>query len=198
MAPMGILRTKAIAALAVLVVALTACETPPPVLSFPELTYSHLGQMRLDVGAMDVVSEYRSPMAKPHVEHQFPVSPEKALRRWAADRLKPEGAEGTARFVIIDAPVTETVLKKDESFKGTFTTQQTERYEAVLEAALEIETVRGRGRAAARVSRSITVPEDASLNDREQEWFKLVEAVMNDFNGEMDRQIRQHLVNWLK
>ena len=198
MAPMGILRTKAIAALAVLVVALTACETPPPVLSFPELTYGHLGQIHLRVGAMDVVSEYRSPMAEPHVEHLFPVSPERALRQWAADRLKPEGAEGVARFVITDARVTKTVLKKDETLTGKFTKQQTERYEAVMEAALEIQTGQGRGRGAARVSRSVTVREDASLNDREQMWFDLIEDVMNDFNGEMDKQIRQHLVNWLK
>jgi hypothetical protein len=198
MASMGILRTKAIAALAVLVVALTACETPPPVLSFPDLTYGHHGQMRLNVASLEVVSEYRSPMAKPHVEHLFPVSSEKALRQWAADRLKPDGLEGVARFVIIDAPVTETVLKKDETFKGKFTTQQTERYEAVIEATLEIKTAQGSGHAAARVSRSITVPEDASLNDREQEWFNLVEALTNDFNREMEKQIRQHLVNWLK
>ncbi len=194
---MGTLRSKAITVLAVLVVALTACETPPPVLSFPELTYGHLGRIRLDVATLDVVSEYRSPMAKPHVEHLFPVPPEKALRQWAADRLKPEGLEGTARFVITDARVTETDLKKDRTLKGKFTIQQTERYRAVIEATLEIETAQGRGRAATRVSRSITVPEDASLNDREQEWFKLIEAVMTDFNGEMDRQIRRHLVNWL-
>ena len=178
-------------------VTLAACETPPPTVTYADLTYSHLGQMRLNVASIEVVSEYSSSMAKPNVEHMFPTPPEKALRQWAADRLEATGLEGVARFVITDAAVIETPLKKDDSLKGKFTKQQSERYEARVAARLEIETAQGKGLSEARNMHSITVREDASLNEREREWFRLTEKAMNGFDAEMEKQIRRYLVNWL-
>ena len=194
---MFLLRSITIACAAMVLSVLAACETPPPELTFPELTYAHLGQMRLQVGTVNVHSKYRSPMQAPNVEHLFPVSPERALRQWAADRLMAGGYEGEAHFVIIDARVVETPLTKDTTFTGTFTKQQSERYEATVEAVLELGAERGRANARARASRSMTVREDDSLNDREKKWFRLIEDLMSDFDREMERQIKTHLVNWL-
>ena len=179
--------------------ALGACETPMPAQTLPGLTYEHLKPFRLDVAAVDVVSQYRSPMQKPNVEHLFPTPPEKALRRWAQDRLKAAGKGATARFVILDARATETPLKIDKSFWGAFKRQQSERYDATVEATLEILDSRGfrKGFANARASRSRTVREDATLNERERTWFELTEALMKDFDAELERNIRQHLGGFL-
>ena len=182
-----------------LVVFLAACDTPVVTQTLPELTYGHLSQFTLDVADIAVAAKYLPPMQAPNVDHLFPTPPGKALRRWAADRLKAGGRRGSARFVIIDARVTETALKVDKSFTGAFTKQQTRRYDATVEVSLEVLDDRGfrKGFANARVMRSRTLREDASINDRERMWFDLTEALMRDFNAELEKNIRQYLSGYL-
>jgi hypothetical protein len=45
----------------------------------------------------------------------------------------------------------------------------------------------------AEAERSVTIPEDASLRDREQVWFKLSEMVMNDLDAELEKSLYQHM-----
>ena len=182
-----------------LVVFLAACETPVATQTLPELTYGHLSTFTLDVADVHVAAKYLPPMKAPNVEHLFATPPGKALRRWAADRLKAGGRRGTARFLIINAAVTETRLKVDKSFTGAFTKQQSRRYDATVEVSLEILDDKGfrKGFANARVSRSRTLREDATINDRERMWFDLVEALMGDFNAELEKNIRQYLSGYL-
>ena len=52
------------------------------------------------------------------------------------------------------------------------------------------------GRSAPR--RFTTMREDVSLNERDRIWFKEVEAMMTDFNAEMEKNVRQYLGAWLK
>jgi len=186
-------RRCALAGLVALVLA--ACQTPPPVQRLPDLTYGHLDRLNLDAAAIEVVSEYRSPMKEPNVEHFFPTSPQTALERWAADRLDAAGRQGIARFVIKDARGTATPLAIDKGLTGAFKKEQSVRYEASIEALLEIVDERGfrKGFASARVSRTRTLGEDATLNERDKTWFDLTEAVMRDFNAEMEKNIRQYL-----
>lgn len=179
--------------------ALSGCETPIPDQRLPELTFGHLAPLRLDVSVVEVVADYRSPLQPPNIEHMFPTSPEKALRQWARDRLRAAAPAGRARFVIVNAAVTETPMTIDRGFAGMFKKEQSERYDATLEASLEILDGRGfrRGFATARVTRSTTVREDVSLVDREREWFALVEGLMQDFDAEIERNIRQYLGGFL-
>jgi len=179
--------------------ALAACETPVEVEKFPELTYSHLPPFRLNVLTVDIKSDYRPPMAAPNVDHLFPTPPKKALERWAKDRLKAEGQTGSARFTIIDASIIETVLPRDKGLTGALTKQQAFRYDATVEASLEIMDAKGfrKAFATARVKRSRTVREDATLNDRDRIWFVLVESLMKDFNAEMEKNIRQYMQGYL-
>ena len=186
---------RAFPIIAVLSFLLAACETPAPAQKFPDLTFVHLGALNLNVASVEVVSDYRAPLKKPNVEHLFPAPPDHALKRWARDRLKAGGERGLARFVIAQAAVTETPLKMKTGLTGAFTTDQAERYDAVIEATLEIFGADGirKGFASARVTRSRTVAEDISLNDREKMWFGLTEALMKNFNTEMENNIRSHL-----
>ena len=184
---------------AMLAAMLTACETAPPKQRLFDLTFADLPILTLDVARLEVVSDYAPPLKAPNVEHLFPTPPEAGLRRWAADRLKAGGKKGSARFVIVNAAVTEAALPVTKGLKGAFKKEQSERYEAVVEASLEILDARGfrRGFASARVSRSRTVREDASLNAREAAWFALTEALLNDFDKELEKNIRQYLLGFL-
>lgn len=181
--------------------ALTGCQTPPPHQRLPQLTYGHLGTLRLDVARVEIVDEYQEPLRPPNVDHLFSTPPEQAMRRWANDRLSATGTPGRfARFVIQDAKVIETQLPRTPGLAGHFTTDQTQRYDLTLSAAIEIREERGNfrdGYATASASRSRTVREDITVNEREKIWFEMLETAMNDLNAELERQIRGNLTRFL-
>ena len=97
--------------------------------------------------------------------------------------------------------MTDTPLPRTPGVRGAFTTDQTDRYDGSLASALEIREERGNfvsGTATAKVTRSRTVPEGQSLNDRDKIWFDFTEAMMNDMNAELERQINGNLARFLR
>jgi EAL domain-containing protein (putative c-di-GMP-specific phosphodiesterase class I) len=50
----------------------------------------------------------------------------------------------------------------------------------------------------ARVTRSRTVLEDTSLAQREQIWFEITEALMKDFDREIEANIRQYMAPYIR
>ncbi|MBL8835447.1 MAG: hypothetical protein JNL66_04335 [Alphaproteobacteria bacterium] len=183
-----------------LAAAVAGCATAPDPVRFPELTYAHLGRTRLAVGRIDIVDAYRPPLAPPNVDHRMPASPAATMRRWAEDRLVAAGGDATARFVIRDARVTETELPRDTGLANVLRDQQAQRYDLVMDAALEIVDARGArlAIAAARTTRSRTVSENISANDRERVWFEMVERAAADLSAELDRRIRANLGRYLR
>jgi hypothetical protein len=175
--------------------ALSGCAEPLPAPNRPPLSYSHLGQLEFDVSDLQVVSEYHAPLMRPNVEHEMPVSPQQALERWANDRIATVGASGTARFIILNASVKEVELPRTEGVKGYFTVDQSQRYEARVEVRLEVNSpYRGtNGFVTVSVNRSTTVPEDSSLRDREDTWYRLVQELMIEFDTEMEKAVRARL-----
>lgn len=180
-------------------VGLSACATPPPP-QFPELTYTHLPTITLGVGSIEVVNNAKKSDAALHVESSMPVTPEQAVRNWARDRLRANGVSGVAKVIIESASVTETELARSKGLKGVFTTEQSQRYDADLKVSIRLEGVPrvSEAFAQAAISRSQTVPEDVSVNVREQALFGLTESVMKDFDPAMAASIRKHLADFVR
>ena len=172
---------------------LAACQPAPTLTVFPDPTYGHLGQIRLDVGTLDIVEAYRPPFAAPNVEHVFPVPPMVAARAWARDRLAAAGiaASGRAVFTIREASVVETRLSTTGGVRGAFTVDQAHRYDAVLTVGLEILGPGGGQRGTVNVTarRSQTAPEDITLDGRDRLWFAMTEALIADMNRELEARI---------
>jgi hypothetical protein len=183
-------RIPVLAAFAALAL-LTSCESGPPRPAYPDLSYAHLAPIMLNVADVQVVREYVSPGTRPNVEQMFPAVPAAVAERWARDRLRAAGREGVATVRIVNASVVEVALPRTGGVRGAVTTDQSERYDAVLEISVEASR-RSDGRRAmvsSRAQRSRTVPEDITLNDREKVWFEMTEALMNDINAALERQI---------
>ncbi len=189
---------NALAMLAVIGV-LGACAkaTPPPP---TEISFSHLGTIKLDVARVEIVNEYESPLKAPNVEHEFPVTPAAAARRWVEDRIRAVGDSGAVRAIIREASVVEVALEKKGGVVGFFTKDQAERYDAKL--VMEIEVVSERGFTDAFVTatatRSQTVPEGITLNERGKVFHDMTEKLMGDLNFQLERQINVHLVKFLR
>jgi hypothetical protein len=180
--------------MAVLAVALTACDTTVKGPNFPPISFADKPQIALDVGRVDVVRAYVPPGAPPNVEHLFPVDPLLSVERWARERLRPVGAGGVAKVVIKQASVVEVPLQRTTGVRGALTTDQTERYDGVMEVEVEVTHSDGRrGLVASRTTRSRTVPENVSLHERETVWYQMTEVMMREIDASLERQMREHL-----
>ncbi|MCE2510936.1 MAG: hypothetical protein J4G10_08245 [Alphaproteobacteria bacterium] len=177
-----------------------ACATPPPSDRQPELTFNHLAPIRLGVDRIEIVHAYAPPLRAPNVEHLLSTPPMDAAKRWAEERLRASVGPATARFTIRDAKVIEEKLPTTGGFLGYFTVEQGARYDATLDVLLEI--IDGKGKriafAEAAAHYSQTVPEDASINERENYWFQLTENLLKTFDQEMGAAIQSHLAGFLR
>ena len=179
---------------------LTACVTAGPQPSYPEITFSHLPHIELKVAEIVYEPRYQPPIAAPNIGHEFPTPPAKAVECWISDRLKAVGTVGQAKIVIRRATGTETKLKVTKGLTGAFITDQAWRYDAHVEVAIEAvdpnRKITAQASAAAQQSR--TMPEDASLSEREDIWFALTETVMRKFDTAFEAQIRKDLAKLIK
>lgn len=182
------------------VVVLAGCETALPLNQFPELRYNHLAPIRLDAVRVEVVEQYKSIGARPYVEHEFPHRPATLAARWATDRLKPVGTGNLIRVTILKGSVVEVPLARTEGVKGVFTIDQSEQYDGTLSVRVEIIGPGGRQLAyvTSQATQSRSVSEDITLAAREKIWFRITEAMMNNLNLSLERQIRQHFKSWLR
>ena len=186
--------------LIVSVLAVPGCETPVNQRSWPEQTFQHLPPISLDVREINIVHLFEPTLKAPHIEHEMPVPPHIAVERWVVDRLRAKGTSGRAVVTICDASVVEARLKRLGGIKGTFTTEQSERYDAKVEVAIEATDGKGlrSANAVATSLRNRSVLENATLRERHTLWYELTEKLMSDFDQTFESQIRKHLAAFLK
>jgi hypothetical protein len=181
------------------VAAITACASNPPVQRLPEISFADKAPITLDVGQLEIVSEFKAPGHLPNYEHLMPVSPEAAAIRWAKDRLRPMGRTGYARVVIKNASVIQTPLKTDKGVTGLFKEEQAERYDGTLDVDVQILDERHLpvGEVTARATRSRTTAEGITVNERDRELYEISEALIKDIDGQMDGLIHTYLARWV-
>ena len=185
--------------LAVSGLALSACTTPPPVRNLDRISYSEKPPIRLDVREVEIQRAYRPPNAAPNVDHLFPVPPAAGAQLWAADRLKAAGPLRRARFIVREAPVIEIPLERSSGLTGTFTIEQSERYEARLVAEVQILAEDGGIEASvtAEISHHRTVPENVTLNERIQVWHEMTRTLLDEMDRQLDAVIKAELYKYL-
>lgn len=169
------------------------CDTtPPPAPRFPRITFRHLPPLRLNVADVSIRQSYQPPAAPPNVEHRFPVPPGEAAQQWARDRLVAGGTEGRAEYVVREASVVEVPLERSSGLKGLMTKEQSERYDARLVVDLILYDGLGAraGNATVKVSRRRSIPEDATLNERDRLWFSMTEAMMAELDAQLEKTIK--------
>lgn len=173
-----------------------ASEPPPPL---PKVTFNHLAPVNLNVIAVETRSSYRPPRSPPNVDHRFPIPPEEAMKRWANHRLRSVGVAETARFTILKASVVEEPLRTDTGLLDPVKIEPAARYTATLEGLLEIFDASGhriKG-ASARVSRTRSLQEGLTAEQRDRAWIDLTKSVMRDFDASMAEAINTYLADWV-
>lgn len=178
---------------------LAACATSPPARNLDKISYSERPPIRLDVREIEIQRSYQPPSAAPNVDHLFPVPPAAGAQLWAADRLKAAGPLRRARFIVREAPVIEIALARAGGLTGTFTVDQSERYEARLVAELQILTEDDRVEASVTVeiTHHRTVPENLTLNERVQVWHEMTRSLLDEMDRKLDATIKEALYAYL-
>ncbi len=186
-------------AVVVLLASLLGAQPSSAQQGFADITFAHKEPIRLDVARVEVVKTFQAPYAPPNVEHRFPIPPDLAVEQWARDRLKPVGAGNLVRVVIKQSSVVEVPLETRGGLVGFFKTEQSERYDAVLEVWVEVRNDFGRqGYAGATVKRSQTVPEDISPNELRQVWYEMTEKMIKDIDVRLEAGIREYLAGYVR
>ena len=178
-----------------LLIGLTSCSVPAPSPAYPEITFGHLSPIRLNVAEVDIVENYVSPNRAPNVDHHFPITPVAVLRQWAVDRIEAAGETRRARVIIEDARVVAVDLPVHKGLQGLFYKEQKVRYEAAMEARVEVRSEHGYrdSFATARIVRSRTVPEEMTLAEKDQLFFDLTEELIKELNSVLEENIRKHM-----
>jgi hypothetical protein len=121
------------------------------------------------------------------------------MQKWAQDRLRPLGREGSARLIVRDAKVVETRLKTDSGVTGMFKDQQAERYDASLDVVFQILDERQFmiAEAQAQATRTRGVLEGISVNERERIWYELVQQLTEEVGAQLENSMRTFMARWL-
>lgn len=181
------------------VLAACAGDGPPP-RSFPQLGWDHLPPFEFATNGPQITESFSNPNQEPHVEHLMPVPPSQAMRIWVGDRIRATGAgTETLRLDIREASVVEKPLPTKSGVTGFFTNEPEVRYEGRATVALQVLDPSGRVEAEVTAStwRTKEILEKASLAQREQMWFDLVEAMVNDLDSQLSQGIPQYLGRWM-
>jgi hypothetical protein len=184
----------------VLIATLAGCETPATRPVFPDIRFTDQPKLRLDVVAIDIEEQFHPTFQAPDVEHLFPVPPERAAENWAHDRLEATGTTRRARVRIIDASVKEVELPKTQGITGAFTTDQAERYDGAIEVSIDIMGDNGFPvrTVSAKATRSQSVAEGITPNERDKVWYDMTKQMMADLNQELEKQMRANFGYYLQ
>ncbi|MDF1721951.1 MAG: hypothetical protein P1U65_14865 [Minwuia sp.] len=163
----------------------------------PEISFRHLPAIKFAVATIEVEQTFVPSAQPPHIEQQLPVTPAQVARNWSRDRLQAAGTEGIARVNIIDASVRDVALKTDTSVTGLLKTQQESRLEGRVEIRIDITNPKGTGFTTAIATRSQTLPEGLTLDQREQMQIDFVEALGQDMNRRLETEIRFNLTSFV-
>lgn len=176
----------------------SACDTPPSRQQFADVTFQHMPSFSLDVGSIQVVSAYQ-PGADDNGS-EYPQAPSEAVAQWARDRLTAVGGRGQADFTVVEARATRTPLPRSSGVSAALNKDQSDRYDLAIEIRLEaFNPILGKsGALTERVTRSQTVAEDLTLNQREVVLYNLLDDAMNDLNARLERSIPQYLAPLLR
>lgn len=182
-------------ALALIAMGLPACDTPPQRQQFPQITFQHLAPFNLDVGSVQIEEAYRPQDNAEDIGAEFPEAPSAAVAQWARDRLNAVGARGQADFTVVEAKATRTPLPRSSGLSAALNKDQSDRYDLAIEVRLNaFNPLSGHsGTLSERVTRSQTVAEDLTLNQREVVLFNLLDSAMKDLNARLEQSIPQYL-----
>ncbi|MBC6440439.1 MAG: hypothetical protein GDA49_08560 [Rhodospirillales bacterium] len=169
--------------------------------TWPDLAFQHLQPIglrvsevsfRSEVGTDDVTAPGRD------IRYAMPALPKAVMARWSRERLTALGGPGRCVVTLTRNRFFEVPLDTTGGVEGFFTIDQSARYEGALALRIDIKgDASGTGFAEASASATRTVPEDFTLNEREQTLYDMLQSIVTVLDGRMEQEIRAGLSRWV-
>lgn len=179
--------------------ALAACASTTPSQQPAGMAVAQQPKLAFNVSSVEIASTFRAPGQAPHVEGLLAVPLEQRVADWAKTRLTARGGADIARFTITDASVVRTELGENVGVPGLMRAPQTIRYDAAIAVSFEVLDRFGVRKAYAngRVSLSRTMAAFESDAARDVLLRNLSDAVMEEFDAEMDKVLRANVSGYM-
>ncbi|MGE0755039.1 MAG: hypothetical protein AB7L92_07740 [Alphaproteobacteria bacterium] len=182
---------------AVCILPTAGCEDASPV-ELPPLSFKQFLPIHMAVSRIDVIEEYKSPMALPNVEHLVPYSPTEAMRIWVDHRLVAVGIDNTLQVIIKNAPVTVHQMPIERDWPSFFTGQPDKRYDAELEVEMRIYqsgSALSLAKVNTRAKRSVVINDSVTVLERDRALRKMITELMTMMNATLEEHMFEHMAN---
>lgn len=183
------------ASAAVLLATLPGCAYDGTGKQQAQLDYQNIPALYVSAGSVDVITQFRPTLESSKAAAAFTTRPEDALNRYAVQRLKAQGGEGTLRFTIEDATVKHTVVDPDNKVMKWAEVGKQDRYD--LKVRVGLSKIEGDSRRSANaileMDRFITVPQSFSIAKREKTLQDFMRKIVNEMDGMVTTALRDRL-----
>jgi len=179
-------------------VLLAACSSEP-MQSPLHIDYSSFGKTVLDTQDIRIVDRSKGmPQWAPYVGHLFHPTMVEVLNRYGSDRLQAGGHMGHATLIIKDASLTEQPLQIEKGLSHMFDRQQASKYIGRVEISLEAQSSDGTvGFASAYATHEVTLPEEATSDEKYAAYKTMMAALMQDMNVSFEKSMRDHMSRFI-
>jgi hypothetical protein len=172
---------KSLALLSVL--ALAACSSPPPPITFAPLDYSYLRPIVFKVATLNVVDAYTPGADEAQLNSNNPAPPGPTLMAMLNKRMQPSGQPGTGTITVQVASITES----DGNLNGEMT----------VDVNLTSADGRSTGFAEASVSASQGAPDSGDQNAVQTALYQMTKKLMDSLNVQLPYQIAHDIPTWV-
>ncbi len=177
---------------------LTACQTTT---SLPQQELQFSGpSFRFAASQVEVKKSAAPQPQDVQGRYAFPLTIDTAVERWANQRLQATGGNHLLEVDILQSEVTEEPLPVEKGFTGLFKDQQNRRYTARLKLEINLyspDRYLGQAGVVSAAHRSITLPESASVAERNQAFNMMITALMQQVDADLSQRIPIHLQPYL-
>ena len=160
------------------------------------LTFVQYDSLPLDVGALEIRSNYDADAYKGNVDDLFPTTPENALRRYLRQRYSASRNYDTRLAMVVrDAHAKRKRAGKESNAMAFFGLNGRERYTVYIELALEHRTAEGQliRRAVLNFRKGLIVPVRLSLAEREQRMNGFIQRFVRDIDVSVQNALSESL-----
>jgi hypothetical protein len=180
--------------LTVLGLSTVACQNHVDMPNYPEIRFNKLSPFVLSVGKVEIVEE----AAESKLEYLFPITPVKAIRGWAADRIQAVGDNKSKLAIIIKkAEITERKIPKPEGWQNVADSSQTE-YKVDIRVAFEVykdDMLVPQAELTIELYKAKSIPDNVTLSEREQLLYQITKDLITSLNQEFEKEASNYFGN---
>lgn len=164
-----------------------------------ELTFARYQPIFINVSKIQIIDDYKPPMAAPNVDHLIPYSPSDAMHVWVKDRLRAVGYDKTLQVIIKDGSVILSKLPSKGGVEGFLTDSQDRQYDANLVVELRIYGTSAMSEASIQITshQMVTMRERASVQEREAIFRRMIFRLMDGANAQLEKNIQQYFGSYV-